>query len=80
MHELGILVQAVKTVDQIAKDNQIRKIKHITLEVGTESGIVPLFLKKLFSVAAEHYPSMQDAELKIETVPGRQFQIKDLGY
>lgn len=80
MHELGILVQAVKTVDRIAKENQIRKIKHITLEVGTESGIVPLFLKKLFPVAAEYYPSMQNTELKIETVPGRQFQIKDLGY
>ena len=32
MHELGVLIQAVKTVDQIAKKNKIKKVKHITLD------------------------------------------------
>ena len=80
MHELGVLIQAVKTVDQIAKKNKIKKVKHITLEVGEESGHVPVFLTKLFPVAVEHFPVMQDTKLKIEMVPGRKLQIKDLGY
>lgn len=80
MHELGVLIQAVKTVDQIAKKNKIKKVKHITLEVGEESGYVPVFLTKLFPVAVEHFPVMQDTKLKIEMVPGRKLQIKDLGY
>ena len=37
MHELGVLHQVVKTVGRIAEENQIRKIKHITLEVGNVS-------------------------------------------
>lgn len=80
MHELGVLIQAVKTVDQIAKKNKIKKVKHITLEVGEESGYVPVFLTKLFPVAVEHFPVMQETKLKIEMVPGRKLQIKDLGY
>lgn len=80
MHELGVLCQAVKTVDQIAKKNHIRKVKHITLEVGEESGYVPAFLTKLFPVAVEHAATMKDAQLKIEIVPGRSLQIKNLGY
>lgn len=80
MHELGVLIQAVKTVDRIAKENHIKKVKHITLAVGEESGYVPVFLTKLFPVAADQFPAMKDTQLKIEQVPGRGLQIKDLGY
>lgn len=43
MHELGVLMQAVKTVDQIAKQNRIKQVKHMTLEVGEDSGFLPIF-------------------------------------
>ena len=39
MHELGILCQIVKKVNGIANENQISKVKHITLEVGEASNI-----------------------------------------
>ena len=80
MHELGVLVQAVKTVDKIAKQQNIEKIKHMTLEVGEESGFVPMFLEKLFPIAIEHYPVMTKAQLRIEHVPGKGLMIKDIGY
>ena len=80
MHELGILCQAVRTVSRIAEEHHISQIKHITLEVGDTSGYVPVFLEKLFPVAAEQFPSVQKAELKIERVPGKGLQIKDIGY
>ena len=80
MHELGVLRQIVKTVDTVAKQNNISRVKHITLSVGEASGFVPVFLTKLFPVAIESIPRLSGSELKIEMVPGRGLQIKDLGY
>lgn len=80
MHELGVLVQAVKTVDNIAKKQNIKQIKHMTLEVGEESGFLPVFLEKLFPIAIEHYPVMSKAELRIEETTGRGLIIKEIGY
>lgn len=80
MHELGVLVQAVKTVDKIAQENKINHIKHMTLEVGDASGFVPIFFEKLFPVAIEHFPVMEKAELRIELVSGKGLQIKEIGY
>ena len=80
MHELGVLCQIVKKVSKIAMQNGIHAVKHITLEVGTESDYVPVFLKKLFPLAVEQIPELQNAELKLEFVPGKRLAIKDIGY
>ena len=80
MHELGVLCQAVRRVDEIAVQNGISIIKHITLEVGTESTFVPAFFEKLFPVAVENLPRFKDSVLKIVMAPGRNLIIKDIGY
>ena len=80
MHELGVLIHAVKTVDQMAKKHNIARVKHITLEVGTESNFVPAFFEKLFPVAIDQLESMQGAKLNIEMVEGKGLFIKDFGY
>ena len=80
MHELGVLMATVKTVCRIAEQNNINKVKHITLEVGEESGYVPLYLRKLFPVAVDSFPTLREAELKLQMAPGKNLQIKDIGY
>ena len=80
MHELGILRQIVKIVQGAAEKNSIEAIRHITLEVGSSSGIVPLYMKKLFPVAADAIPLLKDAELRISMVNGKRLVIKDIGY
>ena len=80
MHELGILNHVVRTVDRVAKENRIDKIEHITLEVGKASGCVPAFLEKLFPIAIEKQPHMQEAELRIVMADGKGMSIKDIGY
>ncbi len=80
MHELGVLRQIVKTVDRVTTQNNIKRIKYITLEVGTTSGFVPLYLTKLFPVAADAFPKLAKTKLKITMVPGSGLKIKDLGY
>ena len=80
MHELGVLHQVVKTASRIAEENQIRRIRHITLEVGDVSGFVPQYLTKLFPVAADGSPVLKRAKLCIENVQGRGLTIKEIGY
>ena len=66
MHELGILRQIVRTVVQIAEKNSIENVKHITLEVGLDSGIVPHYMNKLFPAASDSLPLLKNAELRID--------------
>ena len=80
MHELGVVNQIVKTVDRIAAEHGIRRITHITLEVGELSGFVPLYLKKLFPIAVDMAPLLKQAELQISMIPGKGLSIKEIGY
>ena len=80
MHELGVLLQAVKTASTAAQKNNIVKIKHMTLAVGEDSTFVPAFFEKLWPVAIENFPVMSGAELKIEMNPGSGLIIKEIGY
>ena len=80
VHELGVLCQAVRTVSAMAQKHHIAAVKHMTLDVGMESGYVPVFFEKLFPVAIEQFDNMKNAQLIIKTVPGRGLQIRDFGY
>lgn len=80
MHELSVLSQAVKTVNQIAVQHHIPSVKFITLEVGSESTYVPLFFHKLYPVAIEHFPLLHGSKLQTVTVPGKGLTIKEIGY
>ena len=80
MHELGVLYQALKVVDRVAVNNRISHVRHITLEVGEDSGYLPLCFEKLFPVASDSFPALQGAQLRIRTVPGASLQVKDIGY
>ena len=80
MHELGVLYQAVRTVSRIAAEHDIQRIKHITLEVGTESTFVPAYLEKLFPLAIDRIPALKDARLRLRTVPGQGLTISEIGY
>ena len=80
MHELGVLFHIVKTVTRITEQNGIETVRHIALEVGSASGFVPRYLRKLFPVAADGCPALQDTELRISTVDGTGLLIKEIGY
>lgn len=80
LHELGVLCQVVKKVAKVAEENKISAIKHITLEVGTESTFVPVFLEKLFPVATDGLSLFKNSELRLNMVPGKNLVIKDIGY
>ncbi len=53
MHELGIVFHVIKSVEQIAKENQVSLVSAVTLEIGEVSGIVPSYLTDCWRWAAD---------------------------
>ena len=79
MHELGVLCQAVRLVEKRAAACGAASVKYMTLEVGEDSGYVPVFFEKLFPVAVDNIPLLKNAQLIVQSVPGRGLVVRDFG-
>ena len=73
MHELGTINYVIDTVEKLAVENQLTKVGSVTLQVGEVSGIIPHFLTDYWEYAKKKTTYLQEAELKIETVPAVTF-------
>lgn len=69
MHELGIMMHIVETVEAFARDQGVGHIKTLVLQVGELSPVIPQYLRACYPAAVDG-TSMQDTELEIEIVPG----------
>lgn len=73
MHELGTISYVIDTVEKLAVENELSTIGSVTLEVGEVSGIVPRFLEDYWLYARRNTRFLQEAELKIQILPGVTF-------
>jgi hydrogenase nickel incorporation protein HypA/HybF len=69
MHELGIMIEVVKTVESFAKKNGVTQIDTIVLQIGELSSVVPRYIEECYPAAIDG-TSLQDTKLKIEILPG----------
>ena len=44
MHELGIVFHIIRTVEDVAKQNDVSRIRRVTLQLGEVSGVVESYL------------------------------------
>lgn len=65
MHELGIVLHVIDQVEELAKENNVSKVTHLTLEVGEVSSIVPSYFSDCFEWAKKKTEYMQDTELEM---------------
>lgn len=70
MHEISVLDKAVKSVEKVALENNIQKVKHITLEVGELTGYLPVFFEKYFPIVVEGKDLFSECELRINEEVG----------
>lgn len=70
MHEVGVLTQIIKSVEDVAAENNINKIAAVSLEIGELSGILPVFMEKYWTIVIEGKPLFEGSELRIEVIPG----------
>lgn len=68
MHELGVIIEIVNTVQKICDEQEIEKVEAIVLQVGEISPVVPRFLEECYPAAVDG-TNMQETELIIEIIP-----------
>ena len=53
MHELGILMGIIKTVENYAVENQVGKIEKLVLQIGEISTEIPEYMRNVYPAAQE---------------------------
>lgn len=73
MHELGIVLHVIDQVEAIAKENEVKKVLRITLEVGEVSSIVPSYFTECFEWSKKHTVYLQECELEMIILKGKSY-------
>lgn len=69
MHELGVIREAVKTVEAFAAENGIDVIDTIVLEIGELSGVIAEYVEQLYPAVVDG-TRFRNTKLKIEVEEG----------
>jgi len=91
MHELGVVFHIADTLARIAEENQVTRIRRVTLELGEVSTVVPEYLIDVWNWNCKRTPLLTGCELVIERIPavthcgaqtwllqGNEFTIKEI--
>lgn len=68
MHELGVVFHVIEQVEELAKNNNVKHVNTVVLEIGTVSGIVDSYLEDCFNWAVSKHDIMKNCKLKIEKI------------
>ena len=69
MHELGVVIEVVKTVENFARKNAVTKIDTLVLQIGELSSMIPRYIESCYPAAVDG-TLLQNTKLKIEILPG----------
>lgn len=69
MHELGVVIEVIKTVEDFAKKNGVTKIDTLVLQIGELSSMIPKYVEACYPAAVDG-TLLQETKLKIEIMPG----------
>ncbi len=68
MHELGVVLEIFDLIEQIMKEQNLKKVSCVTVEVGELSGILPDYFKECWN-AARLSGIFDKTELELITIP-----------
>lgn len=69
MHELGVVIEVVETVVRFAKENDVKNIDTLVLQIGELSAMIPQYIEAVYPAAADG-TMLQNTKLEIEIIPG----------
>lgn len=69
MHEMGIVLNIVRSAERHAAMNNVDRLGYVIVEVGELTGVVPNYLSSLWDMGVKG-TVCEGSELIIETVPG----------
>ena len=73
MHELGIVKHVIKTLGEVARENNVTRIGSVTLEIGEVSGVVIEQLVDCWNYFREKSELVKGAELIVEPIEAVTF-------
>ena len=65
MHELGVVFHIADTLARIAEENQVTRIRRVTLELGEVSTVVPEYLIDVWNWNCKRTPLLTGCALEI---------------
>jgi len=69
VHELGVVIEIVRTVEDFAKKNNLTQIDTLVLQVGELSSVIPRYVEACYPAAVDG-TLLAGTTLKIEILPG----------
>jgi hydrogenase nickel incorporation protein HypA/HybF len=69
MHEVGVMIEVIKTVENFARKNNLTKIDTLVLQIGELSSIIPRYIEACYPAAVDG-TMLQNTKLEIEILPG----------
>ena len=69
MHEIGVVKQVVRTVEDFAKENGVDRIEEIVLDIGELSLVTPKYVEEIYPIATKG-TILDGAKLIMNVVPG----------
>lgn len=69
MHELGIVIQVVKQMEDYMEENKIDAIDKLVLQIGALSSVYPKYIEDVYPIAVEK-SMLKSTILEIEVTPG----------
>lgn len=69
MHELGVVIEVIKTVEGIVKQNNLTKVDKLVLQIGELSAMIPKYIEACYPAAVDG-TLLQETKLEIEILPG----------
>lgn len=68
MHEAGVVIEVLRTVEEVVREQKLARVEAIVLQIGELSSMVPRYVEECFPAAAHGTP-FEDTELRIEVLP-----------
>ena len=69
MHEIGVVKQVVRTVEDFAKENGVDRIEEIVLDIGELSLVIPKYVEEICPIATKG-TILDGVKLIMNVVPG----------
>ena len=71
MHELGIVFHIIRSVEEIGRQNGVKRVNAVTLELGEVSGVLKDYLQDCWNWAAAKSEMLRGAKLQMEVIPAK---------
>ena len=68
MHELGVVFHVIDEIEDLAKQNNVKHVNSVTLQIGTVTGIIPDYLTDCWNWAVSKHENMTNCKLIIEKI------------